>query len=151
MWELDHKEGWVPKNWCFWIVVLEKTLGSPLDSKDIKPVNPKRNQPYVFTGRTDTEAENSNSLDTWCESWLTGKDPDAGEDWGQEEKGRTEDEMLDGISDLMDMNLRRLQEIMRGREAWHAAVCRAAKSRTWLSEWTTTLERHIRQIIQLMT
>ena len=72
-------------------------------------------------------------------------------DWGQEETGRTEDEMLDGISDLMDINLRRLQEIMKGREVWHAAVYRVAKSRTWLSEWTTTLERHRRQIIQMMT
>ena len=81
----------------------------------------------------------SNSLDTWRESRLTGKDPDAGKDWEQEEKGRTENEMLDGISDLMDMNLRRLQEIMKDREAWHAAVYRVAKSRTW--QWVNNIRK----------
>ena len=86
MWELDHKEGWVPKKWCFWIVVLEKTLESPLDSKEIKPVNPKGNQSWIFIGRTDPEAE---ALILWppdAKSQLTGKDPNAGKDWGQEEK-----------------------------------------------------------------
>ena len=94
MWELDHKEGWVPKNWCFWIAVLEKTLESPLDCKEIKPVNPKGNQSWIFTGKTDAEAE---ALILWppdAKSWLIGKDPDAGKDWRQEEKGTTEDEMV---------------------------------------------------------
>ena len=92
MWELDHKEGWAVKNWCFWIVVLEKTLESPLDSKEIKPVNPKGNQPWIFFGRTDAEAPILWPPD--AKSWLIGKDPDAGKDWGQEEKGMTEDEMV---------------------------------------------------------
>ena len=93
MWEFDHKEGWVPKNWCFRTVLLEKTLESPLDSKEIKPMNPKENQPWIFTRRTNTEAE---ALILWppdTKSWLIGKDTDAGKDWGREEKGRTEDEM----------------------------------------------------------
>ena len=91
--ELDHKEGWVPKNWCFWIVVLEKSLESPLESKEIKPVNPKGNQPWIFTGRTDAEAEASILKPPDAKSQLTGKDPDAGKDWKQKEKGAAEDEM----------------------------------------------------------
>ena len=94
MWELDHKEGWAPKNWCFWTVVLEKTLESLLDSKEIKPVNPKGNQPWIFTGRTNAEAE---ALILWpsdVKNWLTGKDPDPGKNWRQEEKGMTKDEMV---------------------------------------------------------
>ena len=93
-WGLDHKDDWAPKNWCFWTVVLEKTLESPLDSKEIKPVNPKGNLPWIFIGRIDAEAE---ALILWppdTKSWLTGKDPDAGEDWGQEEKEATEGEMV---------------------------------------------------------
>jgi len=94
MWELDCKEGWVLKNWCFWTVVLEKTLESPLDCKQIKPVHPKGNQFWMFIGRTDAEAE---VLILWppdVKSQLTGKDPDAGKDWRQEEKGMTEHEMV---------------------------------------------------------
>ena len=94
MWELDYKERWAPKNWFFWIVVLEKTLESPLGSKEIQPVHPKRNQSWIFIGRTDAEAE---ALTLWppdVKNWLIGKDPDAGKDWRQEEKGMTEDEML---------------------------------------------------------
>ena len=92
MWELDYKESWVPKNWCFLTVVLEKTLESPLDSKEIQPVNPKGNQSWIFTGRTDTEAE---ALILWphdAKNWLIWKVPDAGKDWRQEEKGTTENE-----------------------------------------------------------
>ena len=90
MWYLNHKWGWMPKNWCFLTVVLEKTLESPLNSKEIKPVNPKGNQPWVFVGRTDAEAEVSILWlsDTFC--WLIGKDPDAEKDWGHMEKGVTE-------------------------------------------------------------
>ena len=91
MWELDHKEGWAPKNWCFWTVVLEKTFESNLDNKEIKPDNPKGDQSWIFIGRTDAEAEILWPPD--AKSWLTGKDPDAGKDWGQEEKGVTNDEM----------------------------------------------------------
>ena len=92
MWELDHKEGWVPKNWCFPTVVLEKTLESPLGSKEIKPVNPKWNQPWIITGKTDAEA--LILLPPDAKSRLIGKDPFAGKDWGQEEKGVREDEMV---------------------------------------------------------
>ena len=94
MWELDHEEDWAPKNWCLQTVVLEKTLESPLDSKEIKPVNPKGNQPRILIGRTDTEAEVPILWPPDAKSPLIGKDPDAGKDWGQEEKGVTEDEMV---------------------------------------------------------
>ena len=94
MWEVDHKEGWEPKNWCFWTVVLVKTLESPLDCKEIKPVNPKGNQSWIFTERTDAEAEAPILWLPGAKRWLTGKDPDVGNDWGQEEKGTTEDKMV---------------------------------------------------------
>ena len=89
MWELDHKESWAPKNWCFWTVVLEKTLESPLDSKEIQPVHPKGDQSWVFFGRIDAEAETPIVWRPDAKSWLIWKDPDAGRDWGQEEKGTT--------------------------------------------------------------
>ena len=94
MWELDHKEGWVPKKWCFRIVVLEKTLESFLDSEEIQPVNPKGNQPWIFIGRTDADAETPILWPSDTESQLIGDNPDAGKDWGQEEKGPMEDEMV---------------------------------------------------------
>ena len=94
MWELDHKENWALKNWCFWTVVLEKTPESPLECKEIKPVNPRGNQSWIFIGRTDAEAGNSNTLATWCKELTQQKDPDAGKDWRWEEKGTTEDEMV---------------------------------------------------------
>ena len=91
MWELDYKESWAPKNWCFWTVVLEKTLESPLDCKDIQLVHPKGDQSWVFIGRNDTKAETPVLWPPHVKSWFIGKDPDAGRDWGQEEKGTTED------------------------------------------------------------
>ena len=94
MWELDYKESWALKNWCFWTVVLEKTLENPLDSKEIQPVHPKGDQSWVFIGRTDFEAETPTFWPPNVKSWLIWKDPDAGKDWGQEEKGTTEDEMV---------------------------------------------------------
>ena len=94
MWALDHKESWVLKNWCFWTVVLEKTLESPLDCKEIKPIKPKGNQYWIFIGKTDVEVETSILWPADEKRWLIGKDPDAGEDWRQEEKGMTEDEMV---------------------------------------------------------
>ena len=94
MWEWDHKENCVPKNWCFWTVVLEKMLESPLDCKEIKLVHPKGDQSWVFIGRTDVEAETPVLWPADGKSWLIWKDPDAGKDWGQEEKGMTEDEMV---------------------------------------------------------
>ena len=94
MWELDHKESWVPKNWCFWTVVLERTLENPLYCKEIKPVNPKGKQSWIFIGRTDAEAKAPILWPSYMKNWLIGKDPDAGKDWRQEEKGTTEDEMV---------------------------------------------------------
>ena len=94
MWELDYKENWVPKNWCFWTVVLEKTLESPLNYKEIQPVHPKGNQSWIFIGRTDAEAETPIFWPPNVKNWFTGKEPDAGKDWRQEEKGTIEDEMV---------------------------------------------------------
>ena len=93
-WELDHKKDWGPKNWCFWTVVLEKTLESPLDSKDIKPVNPKQNQLWIFIGKTGAEAETPVLWPPDAKNWLIGKDPDTGKDWRQEEKGTSGGEMV---------------------------------------------------------
>ena len=94
MWELDYKESWMLKNWCFWTVVLEKTLESPLDCKEVKPVNPKENQSWIFFGSTDAEVEAPVLWPPDANNWLIGKDPDVGKDWRQEEKGTTEDEMV---------------------------------------------------------
>ena len=94
MWELDHKESWAPKNWCFWTVVLEKTLVSPLDCKEIQPVHSKGDQSWTVIGRTDVETETPILWPLDGKSWLIEKDPDAGKHWGQEEKGTTKDEMV---------------------------------------------------------
>ena len=94
MWELDYKESWAPKNWCFWTMMLEKTLESPLDWKEIQPVNPKGNQSWIFIGRTDVEAETPILWPPNARNWLVRTDPDAGQDWRWEEKGTTEDEMV---------------------------------------------------------
>ena len=132
MWSLDHKEGWVLMNWCFWIMVLEKTLGSPLDSKKIKPAHSKGNQPWIFIGRTDDVAETPILWPPDTKSQLIGKDPDAGKDWGQEEKA--EAEMVGWYHWLNGHELSKLREMMKDREAWCAAVHKVTKSQTQLSD-----------------
>ena len=120
MWELDHKESWVLKNWWFWTVVLEKTLESPLDCKEIKPVHPKGNQSWLFIRRTDAEAETPILWPPDAKNWLIGKDPDAGKDWRQEEKGTTEDEMVGWHHWLNEHEFKQAPGICdgQGRLAW---------------------------------
>ena len=142
MWQFDRKESWAPKKWCFWTVLLEKTLESPLDCKEIQPANPKGNHPWIFIGRTDTEAEAPILWPPDAKNWLTGEDPDAGKDWRQEERGKTEDEM-DSICDSMDMSLSKLQKSVKDREAWHAAVHGVTKSWTRQSDWTEPTETRL--------
>ena len=136
VWELDNKEGWAPKNWCFWIVVLDKTLGNPSGSRKIKPVNPNRNQPWIFIGRTDAAAPILWPPDV--KSWLIGKDPDAGKEWRQEEKGTTEDEVVECHCWHNGHEFEQTPGIVKDREAWSAAVHGITKSQTRLSDWTTT-------------
>ena len=139
MWELNHKEGWAPKNWCFKTVQLEKTLESPLDSKDITPTNAKGNQPWKFIGRTDAEAEAPILWPPNVKSQLIGKDSDAGKD-ARQKKRVVEDEMLTHstqwtwMTNSMDMNLSKLWETVEGRGTWYTVVHGVTKSWTQLSD-----------------
>ena len=138
MWELDRKESWVPKNRCFWTVVLEKTLESPLYCKEIQSVHPKGNRPWIFIGMTDAEAEAPIRWSPDARKWLLGKDPDVGKDWGQKEKEARENKMVGWHHQLSGHEFEQTWEIVKDREVWHASVHGIPKIRTQLSDFHFT-------------
>ena len=141
MWELDHKEGWALKNWCFWPVALEKILESPLDNKEIQPASPKGNQSWIFIGRTNAEAPILWPPDS--KSQLTGKDPDAGKDWGQEEKGGTEDELVGWHHWLNGHEFEQTPGDGGGQGSLACCSPWVTKSQTCLSDWTIVQWRNL--------
>ena len=141
MWQLDHKEIWVLKNWCFWTVVLEKTLESPLVCKKIQPVHAKADQSWIFTGRTDAEAEAPILWPPDARNWLSGKDPDTGQDWRQEKKGMIEDEMVGWYHQLYGHEFKQTLRIGKGQGSlvccnpWD---CKDSDMTEWLN-WTESI------------
>ena len=143
MWQLDYKESWAPKNWCFWTMVLEKTLENPLDCKEIKSVNPKGNQSWLFIGRTDAEAETPMLWPPDVKNWLIGKDSDAGKDWRQEEKGATKDEIVRWHHRLNGHEFEQALGLVMDKKAWCAAVHGSQRVRhNWLIQlnWTVVMD-----------
>ena len=138
MWELDYKESWVLKNCCFWTVVLEKTLESPLDSKEIQSVHPKGNQSWIFIGRTDAEAGHLIQITDSLEKTLM-----LGKTEGRRRRGQGRTRWLDGITDLLNMSLNKLWELVMDREVWRAAVHGVGKSWTRLSNWTELMNIYL--------
>ena len=141
MWNarVKDKEGWMQKNWCFWTVVLLETLESPLDCREIKPIYHKGNQSWIFIGRTDAKAKAPIFWPPDVKSQLTGKDPDAGKDWGRRRSGYQRMICLDDITNSIHRSLSRLWEIVKDREAWHAMGHGVVKGQRRLIDWTATI------------